>query len=79
MKASKQDAWPPPRPEFVPFDLILRVETREEAQALFAIFNYGPNRDLLPRLNRDTIKHLLNDYYVTAGVIANKITYGVYY
>jgi len=34
--------------EFTPFNLVLTIETKAEASALYNIFNYTFNTDLLP-------------------------------
>lgn len=44
MKVEKQEV---PAGDFTPFRLVIDVESKEEAQALYAIFNYGPNCDIL--------------------------------
>ena len=45
MKVEKQKLETPK--QFEPFNLVISVETEEEARALYAIFNYGPNREVL--------------------------------
>jgi len=75
MKVCKQDVSIPE--SFRPFNLTISVESREEAQALYAIFNYCPNIDLLP--SALSISSLLKDYEISDGIIANKVTYDNFY
>jgi len=64
---------------FNPFNLIITVESKEEARALYAIFNSCRNSCLLH--NADEIKQTIGDkYYVgEEEVIANGVTYENYY
>jgi len=64
-----------------PIELHLTIETREEAQALYAIFNYVPNGDLLGDKASDEIKDLIGGKYevLSNDVIANGITYNEFY
>lgn len=67
---------------FEPFVLELTVETREEAQALYAIFNLGKNSRLLGREKSGRITdEVSKEYYVSDSykVISNSITYENYY
>lgn len=66
---------------FQPFELVLTVETEEDAKALYAIFNYAPNTELFEDCIsniRNTIGH---EYGNLSGddVIANGITYNNFY
>ena len=67
--------------EFTPFDVILTVESEEEARALYAIFNYSPNSGLFPgnaaRDVRHTIGHKFRD--TVNGEIANGVTSDQFY
>ena len=60
MKVTKQ-AVSIPR-GFCPFDLTISVETRDEAQALYAIFNHTANHVLLPSMARNLVKNILSIY-----------------
>ena len=63
---------------FGPFNLVLTIESKEEAQALYAIFSYVPNIALMVNATAD-IRALLEKYRITNGVIANNITVGPFY
>jgi hypothetical protein len=77
MKASSTPIKLPP-PEFQPFNLNITVETKEEAQALFAIFNYTPNTDLLGNSHYSAVKDAIGPFS-TSGVIARGVTYEQFY
>ena len=67
---------------FRPFDITLTVESEEEARALYAIFNYSPNVDLLPRESGGNIKKAIGEKYSTLGtsqLIARGVCYGHFY
>lgn len=67
-------------PKFKPVEITLTIESQEEAQALYAIFNYTPNCDLLPEDAPDKIRAALGDYAVRGtSPIANGITYAEFY
>jgi len=64
------------------FYLAIKMENNEEAQALYAIFNYAPNADLLPCGAAEKIKNAIGeDFYITRGdeEIANGTTYDKFY
>ena len=78
MKVHKEEL---PIPEsFSPFKLTCTVESREEAQALYAIFNYSPNLDLLPHSGQG-IRDTIGDQYKVnySDIIANNISYSRFY
>ena len=63
---------------FKPFVLKISVESKEEAQALYAIFNRLENCDLLK--NRSAIRSAIGaEFEVNAGHIANGVTYDMYF
>lgn len=65
---------------FKPFAIQLKVESVQEAQALYALFNFGKNTSLLN--NCEAVKAVITDkYYISdpEEVIANGITYEEYY
>ena len=74
---------------FRPFTITIPIETIDAARALYAIFNYGPNADLLFDTNLSThvIKHLIDEYCGENNprveneddVIASGITYKKFY
>lgn len=71
-------------PSFKPFNIEITIESKEEAQALYAIFNYSPNADLFRYRYSlcDDIKCAIgSDYYVGGyrEVISNGITYKDFY
>ena len=62
---------------FQPFNLILKVESREDAQALFAIFSHRNNQRLLGSMTAHKICDEIGDEYKTTGgdrIIANGVT-----
>jgi hypothetical protein len=69
---------------FNPFDLTLKVRSREEAQALYAMFNYVKSNCVL---DNDTVMAIKNaigeEFYIGCSnshtVIGNGVTYGEYY
>lgn len=68
--------------KFVPFDLVLTVESREEAQALYAVFNHSDNADLIGWGAGKNIQEVLGEeYYIDKRdmVIAGGITYEEFY
>jgi len=78
MKVKREDV----KESFVPFDLVITIESEEEARAMYAIFNKTANDDLLGGSYGDYIKDLLGDKYYVDGldeIIANDITYGQFY
>ena len=78
MKVEKQKLESPK--QFEPFNLILSVETEEEARALYAIFNFSRNSDLLGYVTAEKIRNKIGrSYHVGGGIIANKVGYESYY
>ncbi len=68
--------------EFQSFEIVITVTSEEEAQALYAIFNYVPNTDLFPHDGSDCIKQAIGEAYSVSGVddvIANGVTYRQFY
>lgn len=65
-------------PKFKPFSFKLTVESKEEAQALYAIFNHIKTTELLKSAQiRSAIG---SEHYVYGGaVIANGISYNDFY
>jgi len=73
-----------PKKEFTPFTIELTVETQEEGQALYALFNYTGCALLFPSSSRDAVKTALSthgNFYVGnyPQVIARGITYEAFY
>jgi len=70
---------------FRPFDITLTVESEEEARALYAVFNYSPNVDLLSFGACEPVRKAIGEKYSYLGadgadnVIARGITYGTFY
>ncbi len=74
---------------FRPFSITIPIETIDAARALYAIFNYSPNTDLLLNTNlssyviKDLIKEFCgeNDPYVCNEdeFIASGVTYQQFY
>lgn len=70
------------KPGFHPFDITLTVETEDEARALYAIFNYSPNVDILPEKISDEIRDQIGREFGELGssqVIARGVTYSKFY
>lgn len=66
--------------QFVPFAIQINVESKEEAQALYAIFNHSRNSDLLN--NAAAIKDAIGEkYWVNKddSIIAKGISYDEFY
>jgi len=67
---------------FIPFDIVISVESREEAQALYAIFNHRRNTQLLNNnVDFDIRKAVGEPYrvYEDKEVIARGITCNEFY
>lgn len=66
---------------FTPIHLDITIETEEEAKAIFAIFNYSPNTDLLPDWVSEKVTNILAPYEVIGSddEIANGIPYNDFY
>ena len=65
---------------FVPFGIMINVETKEEAQALYAVFNHVKVSALFD--DSDEVLNAITDkYYVCKEeqVIANGVTYEKFY
>lgn len=68
--------------QFVPFAIQINVESKEEAQALYAIFNHSRNSDLLN--NAASIKDAIGEKYRVfdengGKIIAKGISYDEFY
>jgi len=68
------------QPPFSPIRFEIKIESAEEARALYAICNHSDNVDLLPGL-RDIKESCLEGHAVYGhdSIIANNITYGKWY
>lgn len=67
---------------FNPIVLEIVIESEEEARALYAIFNYSPNAELLqPNASRDIVECIGHAYstFGSKGVIARGVTYEEFY
>ena len=66
--------------KFNPYTVKLTIETREEAQALYAIFNKIDAAMLLPKV-RDIRQAIGKEYYVedSDAIIANGVKYSEFY
>ncbi len=71
----------PTRKKFSPFDLVVTIESEEEARAIYAIFNYIPNTELLPDRISAQIRTLLGSKYdvLTPNTIARGVKYERFY
>ena len=68
--------------KFHEFDVIFTVESEEEARALYAIFNYCPNTDLLGGDIGERTRKVIGEHFSELGSdsqIANGITYSEFY
>lgn len=79
MKATKQKLETPKG--FEPFILQLEVKTKEEAQALYALFNKTSNAALLNYDCEEIREAIGREFYVQNGsdIISNNISYSEYY
>jgi hypothetical protein len=71
-----------PKEEFVPFNLKITIETKEDAQALYAIFNHGHNRQLFDIAVSENIKNIIGfDHFVgnDDDIISRGVCYKRYY
>lgn len=60
--------------EFQEIELNIIIETQEEAQALYAIFNHGNNAELLGNQVTEKIRESISgEYCVSKGIIAHDI------
>jgi hypothetical protein len=67
---------------FNPIRLTILIETKEEAQALYAIFNHYHNRKLFPPdIINSILKKIGDEFYVGSNncIISNNITYKNFY
>lgn len=81
MKANQTITLPVPS-RFQPFNLTLTVETAEEARALYAIFNYLPNEELLSNVACIEIRACIGHEFLGApssGIIARGVTQKRFY
>lgn len=81
MKANQTIILPVPS-RFQPFNLTLTVETAEEARALYAIFNYLPNEELLSNVACIEIRACIGHEFLGApssGIIARGVTQKRFY
>ena len=76
MKVRRDGGW-----GWKPFDIVFTVESEAEARALYAIFNYTPNTDLLPGAVEVDVRRQLGSKFAIPfdGEIANGVTYGDFY
>lgn len=70
--------------QFKPFELVLRIQSQEEAQALYAMFNYVKSNAVLDIDSAMAIKKAIGEeFYIgcreSNKVIGNGVTYGEYY
>lgn len=63
---------------FRAINLTIRIESAEEARALWAIFNHARNTALLPD-HAQSIKNAIGSEYATYGEIAHGVTYDDFY
>jgi len=67
---------------FQEFDITFTVENEEEARALYALFNYSPNVDMLGGDIGERTRRLIGGHFSILGtdnIIANGVTYSNFY
>ena len=67
---------------FRAFDVTFTIESEAEARALYAIFNYSPNIDILPAGEDEDIREAIGHKYGDLGdsqYIARGVYYGHFY
>ena len=68
---------------FAPFDLVLHIETEEDARAIYAMFNHSDSSAVFPdEVSQGVIQKLdeHGNFYVSVEEeIANGVTYDEYY
>ena len=77
MKARREGGW-----GWKPFDVVLTVESEAEARALYAIFNYSPNVDILPNGTGEIVRKVMGERYRELGpgqLIARGVTHDKFY
>lgn len=70
------------KPEFTPVQIVVNIETLEDAHAWYAIFNHNRNTCLLgENVSADKLEEAVGECcYVGHGdVIANGVTYSEFY
>lgn len=70
------------QPKFTPIQMVVNIETLEDAKVWYAIFNHGRNNRLLGKNDCfDKLEEVVGECcYVGDGeVIANGVTYDQYY
>lgn len=70
------------QPEFTPVQMVVDIETLEDAKVWYAIFNHGRNNRLLGKNDyADKLEDVVGENcYVGHGeVIANGVTYSEFY
>ena len=71
------DAW-----GWKPFNIVFAVESEAEARALYAIFNYGPNVDILPEDVDEEIRKAIGGKHGNISfneLIARGVSYEEFY
>lgn len=68
-----------PEPPFESFDLVITVESEEEARGLYAIFNRTYNTVVLPREMPQKIRDVIGAEYYTLSQITEEVSYKDYY
>jgi hypothetical protein len=65
---------------FKPVAFTITCETKEEAQAMYAVFNYSPNTELVGSAHADAIKSAIGNHSVRSyETIARGVTYNRFY
>ena len=70
------------QPKFTPIQMVVDIETLEDAKVWDAIFNHGRNNRLLDKIDyADKLEEVVgeNCYVCHGKVIANGVTYSEFY
>lgn len=67
-------------PAFVPMQMVIGIETEEDARAVYAMFNYGPFAKMLGlEVARVARENIGGQHYVDSGEIARRVTAAEFY
>jgi len=80
MKVKREDV----KGSFVPFNLVISIESEEEARAMYAIFSHTGNTRLLKLIDSGRIREEIGDIYSCSkndklSIISNGISYKQFY
>ena len=66
--------------QFIPFNLVISIESEEEARAMYAIFNHTRNIRLLP-IHKTEIRNIIGMEYSANNheLISGNVSWGEFY